>query len=139
MKGIKICPNCGQPTLKVKENTVKNIGISSEKTNQTKAKWQLCINKECETVYVSGDCKLLKEDIKPSLFFKDSSDNAIVCYCYDISRAEIKYAVEKGCRTKSEICKLLNKKKSGSCETTNPIGKSCSEVFKFELNRIKKL
>jgi len=37
MKGIKICPDCGQPTLKIKENTVRNLVKSSDKINQTKA------------------------------------------------------------------------------------------------------
>jgi len=138
MKGIKICPDCGQPTLKIKENTVKNLVKSSDKINQTKGKWQLCVDKECETVYISGESNLKKDDLKYSLFFKDNTDNAIICYCYDISRAEMKSAVEKGCRTKGDICKLFKKKKSGSCETSNPLGKSCSEVFNFELNKIMK-
>jgi len=44
MKGITICPNCGQPTLKVKEEAVKNQAIESKYVSSKKAKWQVCVN-----------------------------------------------------------------------------------------------
>ncbi len=37
-------PNCGQPTLKVKEDDVKNQAIDSKNISSKKAKWQVCVN-----------------------------------------------------------------------------------------------
>jgi hypothetical protein len=137
MKGIQICPNCGQPTLKVKEEAVKNQAIESKNVSSKKAKWQVCVNENCDTVYLKPETQLSKSDLKQTLFFKDKTDNAMICYCYKITKGEIRLAIENGCKSVGEVYKYLNKSKSGSCSTNNPLGKSCSGVFKYTVDQIK--
>lgn len=138
MKGIQICPNCGQPSLKVKEEAVKNQLADAQILSSKKSKWQVCVNESCDTVYIKNDTQIKKNDLKSPVFFKDKSDNTMVCYCYKISKGEIKLALENGSKSVGEVYKYLNKSKSESCSTNNPLGKSCSSVFKYVFDEIKK-
>jgi hypothetical protein len=137
MKGIQICPNCGQPTLKVKEEAVKNQLANAQISYSKKSKWQVCVNESCDTVYIQNDKLIKKNELKSPVFFKDKTDNALVCYCYKITKGEIKLAIENGCKSVGEVYKYLNKSKSGSCSSNNPLGKSCSSVFKYTFDQIK--
>lgn len=139
MKGIQICPTCGQPTVKVKEETVKNLINDTTVLKMEKSKCQICVNDACETVYIKGEILIGKNEIKPTVFFKDKTDDALICYCYKISRGEIKEAVANGCKSPSEVYKYLNKTKKGSCETNNPMGKSCTNVFRYVLDSALKM
>jgi len=133
MKGIQICPTCGQPTLKVKEETVNSLLTQKADLIQKKGKWHVCVNENCDTVYSKDSIVIHKNQIKPIVFFKNRSDDALVCYCYQITRGEIKEAVANGCKSTGEVYKYLKKTKKGSCETNNPLGKSCTNVFKYVL------
>jgi len=137
MKGIQICPKCGQPTVKVKEETVKNQLETSPIFANKKSKWQACINENCDTVYIKDEIQIRKEDLKSVVFFKDKTDNTMICYCYKITKGEIREALENGCQSVSDVYKYLKKSKVGSCSTNNPLGKSCSNVFKYTLEQIK--
>jgi len=138
MKGILICPTCGQQTLKVKEEAVKGQLLGPTNLTCEKGKWQVCVNDNCDTVYVKNETVIRKDELKSAVFFKDKTDDALICYCYKISKGEIKLAVEHGCQTTGEVYKYLNKSKKGSCSSNNPLGKSCSNVFKHTLNLLLK-
>lgn len=138
MKGIQICPTCGQPTLKVKEETVESLMIDPSKLIKEKGKWQICVDQNCDTVYIKNDIEVKKDEIKPVVFFKDKTDDAVICYCYKITKGDIKQAVQHGCSTTGEVYKYLKSSKKGSCSTNNPLGKSCSNVFKHTLNTLLK-
>lgn len=137
MKGIQICPNCGQPTLKVKENSVKNQLINQQNLLTKGGKWQVCVNDKCDIVYIKDDIQIPKGEIKPVVFFKDRTDNALICFCYKITRGDIRLAIGNGCESVGEVYKYLKKSKTGSCSTNNPLGKSCSNVFKYTFNQLK--
>ncbi len=136
MKEFNVCPVCGQPTIKVKNDAVKNAQQKNKDFKADKGKWLTCINKECDVIYIQGDKLIRTGDILQVPFFKDSSAKAIVCSCYGITRGEMKVAVENGCTNKSQISKYHKKKKQGSCESNNPLGKSCSNLFQYELNKL---
>ena len=138
MKGIQICPTCGQPTLKIKEETVQSLLKEPSKITREKGKWQACVNENCETVYIKNELIVKKDEIKSVLFFKDKTDDAVICYCYKITKGDIKQAVQHGCSTTGEVYKYLKSSKKGSCSTNNPLGKSCSNVFKYTLNELIK-
>jgi len=137
MKGIQICPTCGQPTLKVKEEAVKNQLANAQILSSKKTKWQVCISESCDTAYIQNDKQIKKNELKSPVFFKDKTEEALVCFCYKISRDEIKLAIGNGCKSVSEVYKYLKKSKSGSCSNNNPLGKSCSSVFKYTFDQIK--
>jgi len=136
MKPTQICPTCGQPTLKVKEEAVKNQAIESKNVSSKKVKWQVCVSESCETVYIQNDKQIKRNELRQPVFFKDKTDNTLICYCYKITKGEIKLAIENGCKSVGEVYKYLNKTKSGSCSTNNPLGKSCSGVFKYTFHQI---
>ena len=66
---------------------------------------------------------------------KNDGDDALICYCSDITRGEIKNAVKSGCRTIADVRKHTNKNITGQCREKNPSGKCCENVF---WNEIKK-
>ena len=66
---------------------------------------------------------------------KNDADNAVICYCSDLTRGEIKNAVKNDCCTIADIRKYTNKNITGQCAQKNPSGKCCGNVF---LNEIKK-
>lgn len=64
------------------------------------------------------------------------NDNiAIICYCSDLKRGEIRNAVKNGCRTIADVRKYTGKNTTGQCAEKNPSGKCCHDVFKEEINR----
>jgi hypothetical protein len=132
MKTSKICVDCGQPTLKVNEDAVRN---HAEIPKNSKSKWMVCVNPACETVYLSVDKTFKKSDLKYRIFFKEQTLLTPVCYCSGINREDISLAVDSGCKTISQVRKFSQKKKKGDCKNNNPLGKSCSAYFSYVLNQ----
>ena len=130
MKLIQICPDCGQPGVRVKADAVKfNIVNFKLKNKDSGTKWNICINPGCECSYFSGKEIFRTSDLRKPLFFKDNSDDVPICYCSDLSRGEIKDAVRNGCKTIKDVQKYTKKSMKGHCETRNPLGKCCRNVF----------
>jgi len=130
MKLIQICPSCGQPGIRVKEDAVKyNIVNFKRKHKDSQSKWNICINPDCESSYFSGKDLFTTSDLRKPLFFKDSSDDVPICYCSDLTRGEIKDALRNGCKTIKDVQKYTKKNKKANCETRNPLGKCCRNVF----------
>lgn len=130
MKLIQICPSCGQPGIRVKEDAVKyNIVNFKRKHKDSSTKWNICINPGCESSYFSGKDLFTTSDLRKPLFFKDSSDDVPICYCSDLTRGEIKDALRNGCKTIKDVQKYTKKNMKGNCETRNPLGKCCRNIF----------
>jgi len=130
MKLIQICPDCGQPGVRVKEDAVSfNIKNFKKKNKESGARWNICINPGCDCSYFSVKDKFKTSELRKPLFFKDNSDNVPVCYCSDLKRGEIKDAVKNGCKTIKDVQKYTGKKMTGHCESRNPLGKCCRNVF----------
>lgn len=135
MKLIQICPKCGQPGVRVKEEAVRfNILNFKLKIKDSKTKWNVCINPGCECSYFSGKDFFRISNLKKPLFFKDNSDDVPICYCSDLTRGEIKDAVRNGCKTIKEVQKYTKKNITGHCETKNPLGKCCRNAFLWTIS-----
>ena len=130
MKEIQICPECGQPGVKVNSKAVKyNLKKSVSAKIDHKLKWNACINKDCRCSYYSGKQKYSIADMGTPLFYKDSSDNVPICYCSDLTRSEIKNAVRKGKLTTGAVRKFTHKTSTGHCDKMNPLGKCCKQIL----------
>lgn len=130
MKLIHICPVCGQPGIGVKEKAVRyNVVHSKKRITEKGEKWNICANTICNCSYFSNRHSFKTSDLVKPLFFKDRSDNVPICYCSDLTRGEIKEAVKNGCKKISEVQKYTRKNITGYCETRNPLGKCCRNVF----------
>ena len=83
-----------------------------------------CDAPDCNVVYFSSDNSVILQDqLRTEVGIKDNSDDALICYCFGITREEARspkiknYAVEQ---TRKKLC---------SCETSNPSGKCCLKDF----------
>jgi len=130
MKTIPICPDCGLPALKVNEKAVAyNLKKPKKIKEGNEKKWYACINPGCECSYFSAAVSFKISDITNPLFYKDNSDDAVICYCAGLRRGEIRKAVKAGCSTAGEVRKFAKKTGSGNCEKKNPLGKCCKPVL----------
>lgn len=138
MKAIPICPDCGLPGIKVNEKAVSyNLRKSEIIKDIHGLKWHACINPSCTSAYFSGGRSLSTSDLGTSLFYKDKSDDAVICYCADLKKGEIRKALNHGCRTSGDVRKYTGKTASGNCEKKNPLGKCCKTVLSRTIKEMR--
>jgi len=102
--------------------------------HHVKAPWNLalkdqtyyfCSAPDCDVVYFGSDNSTIhKDQLRTKVGIKESSDDALICYCFDVSRAaaqadEHAKAFIIG-QTKNSLC---------ACTTHNPSGKCCLKDF----------
>jgi len=63
--------------------------------------------------------------IKDKNFWKNANDKTIVCYCNNVDKGKIKYAIENGATDLYEINKETNAGFGKSCKEINPSGVCC--------------
>ena len=100
--------------------------------------YQICINSDCEVVYFNNPESIIysTSDLQVKVWFKDLDDDSVpVCYCSNLTRAEIKEAVINGYTTPTEIRKYTGKTITGNCLIENPAGKCCHQAFVKEIAR----
>jgi len=130
MEIIQICPICGHPALEVNRKAVMyNLVGPFKNLIDPNSTWNLCNNPSCDCAYFSKNLSFKTSDLKSPLFFKDKSENVPICYCSEITRAEIKKAVKNGCFTIDDVQKFTKKELTCLCEERNPLGKCCRKVF----------
>jgi len=84
-----------------------------------------CEDPDCDVVYFSDDDQvILQSELRTVVGNKRSSDDALICYCFGVTRADAReapsikdYVVEQ---TKQKLC---------SCDTSNPSGRCCLKDF----------
>ena len=132
MKLIHICPQCGNPGIKV---NAKAILYNLKKPEEIKSdkRWASCVNPGCDCSYFSQNFIFSVTDLVKPLFYKDKSGIVPICYCSGLTRGEINSAVKKGCKTIRDIKKYTGKSTSGHCNERNPLGKCCREVFQMTI------
>jgi len=130
-----LCPKCGTKGKKVNRVTVKNLVEKEVKKNDS---YQICLNSDCEVVYFnsSGSIFYSREYLKVAIWYKNLEDDKVpICYCSNLTRGEIKEAVDKGYITAAEIRKYTGKSITGNCLTKNPKGKCCHQALAEEIAR----
>jgi hypothetical protein len=130
MEKIQICPQCGFPAIGVNEKAVRfNIIDAKSEMIIAPSKWSVCNNPNCDCSYFSKNSVFKTSDLIVSLFFKDTSSIAPICYCSNLTRGEIQNAVKNGCKTIDDVQNYTKKDITGFCEERNPLGKCCRNVF----------
>ena len=87
--------------------------------------YYFCSDPDCDVVYFGEDNSIIyKNQLRTKVGIKETSDDALICYCFDVSRAAAQvnekakaFVVEQ---TKKSLC---------SCATYNPSGKCCLKDF----------
>lgn len=127
---IKICPVCGSLGVEVEPITVKCMlkdNLKAEITDDVK--WYICSGDKCEITYFSNNNKFSKKDVRVLIWYKEQTSRVPICYCSNLTEEEILNAVKNGCQTIDDVQKYTNKNITGKCQTENPLGKCCRNVF----------
>jgi hypothetical protein len=87
--------------------------------------YYFCDDPNCDVVYFGvDDSVILTSQMRTTVGVKDKSDEAMVCYCYGVTKADA--LNEQGIR---EFVIAQTKHKECSCETSNPSGRCCLKYF----------
>ena len=87
--------------------------------------YYFCDDPDCDVVYFGvDDSVILKSQLRTTVGVKDKSDEAMVCYCYGATQADV--IKENGIRF---FVIGKTKKTKCSCETSNPSGTCCLKYF----------
>ena len=123
------CPINGKSYLQVPQSTIlQHIKKPwhSEYSNLVEQAYYFCSDPECDVVYFGENNVVVdKSELRTLVGVKEpENQNALCCYCFDISYAEARkdsnlkqYVIEK---TKNKHC---------SCESQNPSGRCCLKDF----------
>lgn len=120
------CPvngvECSRVTLKTLLHHIKMPWTWREK----KQGYYFCEDPNCDVVYFGEDDSVVtKAEVRTSVGVKETSKDALICYCFGISKADLfsnpslKSYVTKN--TQAGLC---------SCETSNPSGRCCLKDFR---------
>lgn len=87
--------------------------------------YYFCSDPDCEVVYFGQDNSVFnKSDVRTIVGLKEKSGNALICYCYGITKEE----AENNTLAQSFVIQET-KQKSCACTTKNPAGKCCLANF----------
>lgn len=119
------CPVSGRECSEVSVRTITHHLQEAWKWQQTAKRYFFCDDPACEVAYFGEDgSTILKSDLRTRLGVKESSDDALLCYCFGVSKSDFLTAPAIRdfvvAQTKAGLC---------SCETSNPSGRCCLKDF----------
>ncbi len=119
------CPVNGQPYASVKRKTLLHHISQPWLKPITEQGYYFCTDPDCDVVYFGKDNEVVhKAELRTAVGQKSHDKNAIICYCFGITKAQtlsdnsLKNFIIK--QTKKSLC---------SCETSNPSGHCCLKDF----------
>ena len=87
--------------------------------------YYFCDAPDCEAVYFGEDNSVIyKSDLRTQIGIKEDSDDALLCYCFGVSKAGARQ--DPAAR---EFVVQQTKHKQCACETRNPSGRCCLKDF----------
>lgn len=115
------CPANGKEYGLVSSSTIKHHIKAPWTWNEKNQAYYFCSDPNCEVVYFGQDDSVInKSSVRTEIGLKEKSGDALVCYCYGVTKAEAKtnpcirhFIIEE---TKQQYC---------ACESRNPSGKCC--------------
>jgi bacterioferritin-associated ferredoxin len=119
---VQPCSVCGEQGKKVRIETLKNL-IKADRHPNTFEGYYLCTSNKCNVIYY-GQQIFYKEDVKVKVWFKEEDLSVPVCYCKDVTKADIfEHVAVRGCCTNIEdIQKHTGANTGKECLTQNPAG-----------------
>ena len=120
-----VCPINGKPYLEVPFNTVLHHVQAPWKLMPIEQAYYFCEDPECDVVYFGYDnSTIFKEQLRTRVGIKESSDEALICYCFGVSKLEARTDE----RTKTFVVEQT-KHSQCSCTTFHPSGRCCLKDF----------
>ena len=119
------CPRCGTGCATVAIKTIMHHLKQPWLHTFAEENYYFCSTPGCEVVYFTKDGDVVsKSDIRTCIGVKEQKGDALICYCFGVSKAVAgsnknikRFVIEQ---TKKSMC---------SCETANPSGKCCLKDF----------
>jgi len=133
MSIIQICPVCASPGLLVSLKVVSFFTGDSFSEND---KFHACVNESCRIAYFNQQRQYKIDQLHSSLWYKNNGDDVPICYCSKLTRGEILDAVKSGCNSIDAVQEFCGKDRTGFCETENPVGGCCREVFLYTIQQV---
>jgi hypothetical protein len=119
------CPVNGHEYSDVVARTIAHHLKNAWDWKPTANRYFFCDDPSCDVVYFGDDgSTILKTELRTSLGVKESSEDALLCYCFGVSKKDFQSAPANRdfvvAQTKAGLC---------SCETSNPSGRCCLKNF----------
>lgn len=119
------CPANGIEYGQVPSLTIKHQIKSPWSWSPTEQGYYFCTDPDCPVVYFGEDDSIIeKQDLRSEIGVKTDSANALICYCYGVTKSQAKadprilnFVIEE---TRLHQC---------ACEAKNPSGKCCLSEF----------
>ena len=119
------CPSSGQLFAKVASPTMLHHIKEPWKHPISDQTYYFCDDPACDVVYFGiDDAVITKKMMRTRVGVKETSDDALICYCFGVSKAEAKLN-----KSSYEFVLEETKKSSCSCKTSNPSGRCCLKDF----------
>lgn len=119
------CPANGKEYGMVSPKTIKHHIKEPWSWNEKHQGYYFCSDPDCSVVYFGQDDSVIeKKLVRTEIGVKENSENALVCYCFGVTKAQA---------TISALARQFvleeTKQKECACETRNPSGKCCLSDF----------
>lgn len=120
-----LCPVNGKKFGLVSPTTIKHHIKAPWSWQKKDQGYYFCSDPDCPVVYFGQDNSVIeKSAIRTSVGLKDKSDDALVCYCFGVTKAD---AINNPLTR--EFVLNETKLKQCTCKTKNPSGKCCLSEF----------
>lgn len=120
-----VCPVNGKQYLEVPYGTVLHHVNKPWDLAPKEQSYYFCDDPDCDVVYFGIDNSTIKKNqLRTQIGIKETSEDAMTCYCFGVSKAEAKtdnkakaFVIEQ---TRNSTC---------ACTTHNPSGRCCLKDF----------
>jgi hypothetical protein len=121
------CPRSGTRGRSVGLITLKALLLPSSLARlQPGREYRFCPDPECPVTYFAEGSTFLVADLNRSVYQKDRSQDAPVCYCFGYSRSDLRESLDElGRSPVPEIVAEHVRAGRCACEVTNPQGRCC--------------
>lgn len=119
------CTGNGIEYAEVPARTIAHHIKHSWQWDSNGRRYFFCEDPDCDIVYFADDgTVILKSQLRTKVGTKETSGDALLCYCFGITRADA--LNDSGIRAF-----VMNETKAGrcSCATSNPSGRCCLKDF----------
>lgn len=118
------CPRNGRNYPQVPTTTILHHLRQPWQWAPTAENYYFCSDPECAVVYFGHDDSVLEQSaLRTPVGLKDPAGEALICYCFGVSRSEATDPTIKGFvqqQTRQGTC---------ACRTRNPAGRCCLADF----------